>query len=223
MDLLFPKFCIVCKKWGKYVCDNCRKEIEVMPDYICPVCNNPATPDLIHNYCKRETQISGVVSYMKYNKTAKKIVKAIKYQLIYDIYNEISNIISISEVFSSFSDIYKNCYLQPIPLHSNRLKKRGFNQAEELAKIFSKKFQFPVIDSLIRVKDTKPQAQIHHKKHRQENIKGAFNIIKTDFIKGNIIILVDDVYTSGSTCYEAAKILKNAGADAVFVWSLARD
>lgn len=223
LDIFFPKFCVVCKKWGRYVCDSCRKDIEIIEEYICPVCDNPATPALIHDHCRHKTRISGVVSCMKYNKTAKKIIKAIKYQLIYDIYNELAAAVSTTDVFQIFSNKYRNCYLQPVPLHPNRLKIRGFNQAEELAKLFSKTFQYPVINSLVRVKDTKPQAQINNRKQRQENIKDAFNVINKNAVKQKSVILVDDVYTSGSTCFEAAKVLLNEGAGSVYVWSLAKD
>ena len=173
--------------------------------------------------CRDKVDIQGVVSAMKYNKTVKKIIKAIKYQLTYDIYNELSKLIFTKEVFNKFFESNNNCYLQPIPLHPKRFKVRGFNQAEELAKLFSYKFRYPVIDSLIRVKDTKPQAQIFNKKQRQENIKDAFAVKSRNNIKNKTIVLVDDVYTSGSTCLEAAKTLKSVGADKVFVWSLARD
>lgn len=223
LDLLFPKFCIVCKRFGNYICDDCRKDIEFLERYICPICNEQSYPLLVHSQCKEKSPIDGVISFMRYNKTAKKIVKAIKYQLIYDIYTELSTIIFRQELFNEFSVNYKNCYLQPIPLHPKRLKIRGFNQAEELSKLFSNKFQYPVIDLLTRVKDTKPQAQIHYKKQRQENIKDAFIVKEKNLVKGKTIILVDDVYTSGSTCLEAAKTLRNAGTVKVFVWSLARD
>lgn len=208
LDLLFPKFCVGCKKWKKYICNDCRRDIEFLQYYIRP---------------RENTSIDGVLSCMKYNKVAKKIVKSIKYQLISDIYTELSEFIFTSGIFNEFYRTHRNCYLQPIPLHPNRLKIRGFNQAQELAKVFSRKFNYPIINSLSRVKDTRPQAQIPHKKQRLENIKGAFSVTEIPIVKGRTIILVDDVYTSGSTCSEAAKVLKNHGALAVYVWSLARD
>lgn len=223
LDLFFPKFCISCKKWRKYICLECRRDIEVLPFHICPVCNEKIYPGLIHKECEGKVLINGVVSCMKYNKVAKKIVKAIKYQLIYDIYTELSEFIYTKGIFQEFYKRHNICYFQPIPLHPNRLKLRGFNQAEELATLFSKKFPYRLINALLRVKDTKPQAQIHYKKQRQENIHNAFNIKDNGLVKGKVIILVDDVYTSGTTCLEAAKILKNNGVLEVYVWSLARD
>ncbi len=225
LDLLFPKFCTGCKKWGNYICDSCRKNIELLEFYICPVCSKQTLTGLIHTNCKRNSYIDGVVSSMRYNHIAKKLVKAIKYQLVYDIYQELFDLIfhTQSTIFNEFYKNYSNCYFLPIPLHKNRFKMRGFNQAEELTKLFSKQFQYPILDSLVRIRDTKPQAQIHHKKQRLENIKGAFSVTEKQAITGKTIILVDDVYTSGSTCLEAAKTLRECGAFKVFVWSLARD
>lgn len=225
LDLLFPKFCVGCKKWGKYICNNCRKDIELLEFYVCPICSKRTQTGLIHTRCGGNSYIDGVVSSMKYNQIAKKLVKAIKYQLIYDIYKELFDLIFQTKltIFNEFYKNYSRCYFLPIPLHTNRFKMRGFNQAEELTKLFSKKFQYPVLDSLVRIRDTKQQAQIHHKNQRLENIKGAFIIKEKQAIVGKTIILVDDVYTSGSTCSEAAKTLRECGAFKVFVWSLARD
>ncbi|MGB9883692.1 MAG: ComF family protein, partial [Microgenomates group bacterium] len=84
---------------------------------------------------------------------------------------------------------------------------------------------FPIVDLLTRVKKTKNQAEIKEKKQRYLNIKGAFKIkkdVNINFISGSRIILVDDVVTTGYTASEAAKILKKAGAQKVYLFSLAQ-
>jgi ComF family protein len=123
----------------------------------------------------------------------------------------------------------------PIPLSSVKLRKRGYNQAEILAKELSKKFNFPVQDLLERAKETKTQVGLSNLQ-RKLNVKDVFKIINhlpsvqaqalqagKSIIKNQNIFLVDDVVTTGSTLLEVAKILKRAGAQLVFGLTLARD
>jgi ComF family protein len=111
----------------------------------------------------------------------------------------------------------------PIPLSSVKLRKCGYNQAEILAKELSKKFNFPVQNLLERAKETKTQVGLSNLQ-RKLNIKEAF-ILKSQNSKDKIknVFLVDDVVTTSSTLLEVAKVLKKAGAQAVFGLTLARD
>ncbi len=99
-----------------------------------------------------------------------------------------------------------------IPLHHSRERKRGFNQAKLLAEIVAKNFNLELKNVLMRVKNTPPQAQAENREKRRENLFGAFTIIDPDEIKNKNIILIDDVYTSGATMSEAARVLKSRGA-----------
>ena len=104
-----------------------------------------------------------------------------------------------------------------IPLHQKRLKWRGFNQAEEIAKKLSFFFEVPVLNNaLIRIKYTTPQVKMENNLQRKENIKGAFVCPYPEIIKNQKIFLVDDVFTTGATMEEAAKTLKQAGAKEVW-------
>ncbi len=101
----------------------------------------------------------------------------------------------------------------PMPLSKERLRARGFNQSELIARIFSEQIKLPVCSSaLARIKNTKPQAEMPDWDLRGDNIAGAFAIADSAPIAGKNIILIDDVSTSGSTLAEAAKVLKKAGA-----------
>ncbi len=111
----------------------------------------------------------------------------------------------------------------PIPLFSSKLRKRGYNQAEILAKELSKKFNLPFQNILKRARDTKSQFKLS-KKDREANIKGAFKMENGEWkMKNTSILLVDDVVTTGSTLLEAANILKRNGAKRVIGLTLARD
>ena len=116
-----------------------------------------------------------------------------------------------------------NLVLIPIPLYKSKLRKRGYNQAQLLALGLSKKLNIPMIDILIRVKNTRSQVGLERKK-RIENIAGAFSISPNILISQYLnIFLVDDVLTTGSTLLEAANVLKRNGAKKVWGIALARD
>lgn len=119
--------------------------------------------------------------------------------------------------------LQKESVFIPIPLHKKKLRKRGYNQAELLAKGLSKHFNIPIVDCLQRVKETKTQVGLA-KEERAENIKDAF-AIKPAFleqIRGfQQVFLIDDVATSGATLREAAKVLKKAGVKSVWGLTLA--
>jgi ComF family protein len=107
----------------------------------------------------------------------------------------------------------------PVPLHPRRLKERGFNQALLLAKAF---FDKPLArEALIRVRHTMPQSGLNPKE-RRENVKKAFSIPRPEDIRGKNVVLIDDVYTTGATVRECAKVLSQAGAREVNVLTVAR-
>ncbi|MBN1380376.1 MAG: ComF family protein [Deltaproteobacteria bacterium] len=110
----------------------------------------------------------------------------------------------------------------PVPLHAKRLRERGFNQSLILAGEIAGTHGLPVdFMTLKRHVYTVPQVSIG-KKEREANVKGSFGVAETAQIKGEKIILVDDVYTTGSTIKECAKVLMREGAKEVAVLTLAR-
>ncbi len=112
--------------------------------------------------------------------------------------------------------------LLPIPLDKQRKKWRGFNQAEELTKLLSKFFKIPFFNNiLIKKNPTLPQTELKEK-DRQKNISGAFLCQNQKLIKNKKIFLVDDVYTSGFTMEECAKVLKQNGAKEIWGIVIAR-
>lgn len=107
----------------------------------------------------------------------------------------------------------------PVPLHPKRLKHRGFNQALLLAKAFP---QVPLgREAVVRVRHTVPQVELKPKE-RRENVKGAFAVPDPALVKGKNVLLLDDVYTTGATVRECAKVLLKAGAGRVDVLTIAR-
>jgi ComF family protein len=112
--------------------------------------------------------------------------------------------------------------IMPVPLHPARLRKRGFNQSVILARELSKKLSIPMdFMTLKRSVDTEPQVHLG-KRERASNVKGAFAVSNSDKITGHKILLVDDVYTTGSTVNECARVLTTNGASSVAILTLAR-
>ena len=109
-----------------------------------------------------------------------------------------------------------------IPLHSRRLRTREFNQSLLLAKGLSRQLHRPLlIDAMRRTKETLPQVGLSLKA-RTKNVHHAFQVTKPETIMGQRLLLVDDVYTTGATLREGAKVLTKAGAKEIFVTAIAR-
>lgn len=111
--------------------------------------------------------------------------------------------------------------LIPVPLHWKRLLSRGFNQSEELARIWGSALAIPVSRALLRQTPTPSQQQLSAAERRR-NLRHAFRLADGHTVDGLHIALVDDVLTTGATAHAAAGILKRAGARRVDVWFLAR-
>jgi ComF family protein len=112
--------------------------------------------------------------------------------------------------------------LIPVPLHTQRLRERGFNQSLLLARQISQRRSIPLnFTALRRSRQTQPQTQLSGPE-RQKNVRGAFEVRNAQAVAGKRILLIDDVFTTGATVEECAKALLNAGAKGVDVLTLAR-
>lgn len=127
----------------------------------------------------------------------------------------------VSEIVSEYLDTlagWRTDMIIPIPLHPARYRNRGYNQAEVLAKELGKVLGILTEESiLIRTQKTDPQKKLAPGKRRR-NLSGAFSVMekRKNLLEGRKILLVDDIYTTGSTIDEAARVLKKAGAEKVF-------
>ena len=110
--------------------------------------------------------------------------------------------------------------LVPIPIHKKRMKKRGFNQATLLAEEISKRTGIPLLDIMERTVDTLPQKNLSVDK-RRDNLEMVFRIRKEASVP-SVIMIVDDIFTTGATVSAAARILKESGASEVYFTSICR-
>jgi len=109
----------------------------------------------------------------------------------------------------------------PVPLHPTREREREFNQAQLLASVASDRLGIPVLDCLVRFRYTRTQTNFH-REERFANLDGAFRLRRGADIAGKRLALVDDVLTTGSTADACARVLREAGASAVVVITVAR-
>ena len=144
-----------------------------------------------------------------------KLIKGLKYKFAFDIASELSDL--LLSFFEKQEISNANPVIIPVPLHKKRLRERGFNQAELLARSFHANYQVET-KILQRNKYTSAQAKLKEKA-RKENIKQAFACHDSEKVKNKIVVLVDDVITTGSTLNECARVLKKSGAKEV--WGLA--
>jgi len=148
-----------------------------------------------------------------------------KYRPIISLQNPLANLmIKFLKETNFFSGIdKKNILLIPIPLHKMKRRQRGFNQSELLAKAVASHFSLNFNTKILfRIKNNLPQAKINNFIERKKNTENIFQISNSNLIKNKQIILIDDVYTSGATMQEAARILKKSGAKKIIGLVLAK-
>jgi ComF family protein len=127
----------------------------------------------------------------------------------------------LAEGFHRYWDPQSIDLIIPVPLHSKRLRERGFNQALLLVKELSQRTRIPYSKRLLKKRiPTPPQVKLSGGE-REKGVKGSFHIEREDEIEGKTILLVDDVYTTGATVNECSKVLLKAGAQRVDVLTLA--
>lgn len=221
---MFPRRCPVCdrpvKPAGEKICGGCRKKLKFVSGTHCMKCGKP----LFHaeeEYCrdcavKKHEFIQGKSLY-EYSSASSSI-----YRFKYGKRREYAEFYG-EELAKRFGETVKRWgveALTPIPIHAKKKRERGYNQAELLAVCLGKQLNLPVErDLLVRSKETVPQKELNALQ-RQNNLKRAFKIGKND-VKLSTIIVVDDIYTTGSTVDEAARVLKQAGVKKIYVLTLA--
>ena len=161
--------------------------------------------------------MDGLTFCFYYDDKIKEAIKKIKYRNLFSYVDEL-----VARGISKLDlEQFKDFMIIPVPLHEKRLKSRGFNQAEIIGKVLSGKLNIQLrTDILKRVKDTSSQVKLN-KKAREENIKDAFTVNSKVKFKNMKALLVDDIFTSGATLNECAKILKKAGVQKVWGFTLA--
>jgi len=204
LDIIFPIECLGCGSEKEWLCINCFKKI--MPNI-----------RVIHG--KNLDKVITLYSYD--NEVIKKLIHGLKYKFMEDLALPLGALLS-KELKKMEEQVGKPDFIAPIPLHKKRLLERGFNQAELLALKISECFGWPVEKNVImRSRLTASQVDLDEA-GRKENMKDAFSATDLAKVLNQKIILIDDVFTTGATMEECARVLKNVGAREVLGLALAK-
>lgn len=218
LNLLFPARCPVCDKPAPFparICPVCRKKAVAVNEPVCLKCGKHMA-DETEEYCKGCRTMTHMfergrglffyrpmaVSFYRFKYAGRR-----EYACFYadEIVKELGGTIRA----------WKPDVLVPVPVHYTRKRKRGYNQAEVLAEEIGKRMGLPVARNLLtRVKKTVPQKLLDDA-GRQNNLKKAFKIEKND-VELKRVILIDDIYTTGSTIDACAAEMKRAGVGKVY-------
>lgn len=230
LDILFPPLCHLCKAFipnagNIHLCAGCLENNVRLNSPLCLVCGVPfLTEDGIDHLCSgcstAPPTFTAARAAMLFEGTVKELIHRFKYDKKVQLRRPLG--ILTAQGLGVFCAEVSPDLIIPVPLHVKRLKERGFNQAVLLGEILARHWRLPLSrDNLRRIRWTEPQITLSATE-RISNVRGAFDVKSPLAVKGKRVILVDDVYTTGSTVAECAKTLKRSGAEKVFVVTVAR-
>jgi competence protein ComFC len=218
LDLVFPPTCFACGTPGQYMCTACLPSTLVARQR-CIICGADSLNGLTHARCTNTITPWGASSWLSYQDMAiRKLIWSGKYSFARHVFEQMGIAWAHALQKELPSSIFQNACISAIPLHTSKLRHRGFNQAEVLANSLSKTLTLPYVPLLIRAKNTKPQKDLD-RNTRLENLQAAFTITPQDLSPIKTIILIDDIITSGSTMRSATKTLKQQYKD-INIWCL---
>jgi len=222
LNILFPETCPVCQGPAKEhaiapICAHCWQTVSPYKGPACVRCGKPLVSD-VSTTCGEclhdEPAFTSSRSFGLYEGALKKAINLLKYHNVKRLSRPLSDI--ITSVKKPAVDA-----VVPVPLYEKRLRQREYNQSALLAKYSAESLGIAVIlNCLVKTRDTVPQVGLRSQ-DRRKNIKNAFTVRKRELIKGKNIMLVDDVVTTGATVRECSRVLKKAGAENIYVITLA--
>ena len=231
LNFTLPPACLAChtpQPDPHSLCHSCWSELDFISQRLCHCCGTPLhdlneeltlSKPLCPICIKHERHFDQARSSLIYDDFTNRLV--VPYKLMER--TELATLFSNIMLQTLLKQNWNIDYITPVPLHSKRQRKRHYNQAALLsAKLARKRGYAHKADLLIRHRFTKPQGEMG--KRRYANVKGAFtlNPDHQDNLKNKTILLIDDVYTTGATAEQCAKVLKKHGAKKVFVLTLCR-
>ncbi len=222
LDLFFPRHCAICDKivsGPEGICISCKGNVRLLTQDVCMVCGKKLSKEEVHCFdCKRKKhEFIRNFSVFEYP-----VIRESLYRFKYRGRAEYAGYYAGAayELHGKRLRLLQADAIVPVPLHRSRYRKRGYNQAEELAKELSLLLGIPVKTDLIkRVKSTKAMKKLGLSE-RQNNLKKAFLIMQND-VKLKTIILVDDIYTTGTTMDEISRACKAAGVENIYSLTVA--
>lgn len=228
-DFIYPKRCPICDDIvipkGCMVCDSCKDILRPLASPLCYKCGRQiisASSEYCDTCSNYNFSFERAFSLWPYTNTVKSSLSNFKYKGRREFAEYYAD--KLYEHFSLLTSKLNITAIIPVPIHCERLKSRGYNQADLISNILSKKMDLPNIsDYLIRSKNTIAQKNLDPLS-RRKNLKNAFEINKNSHYYGihlRNILLIDDIYTTGSTADACSTILKENGTEKVYVLCVA--
>jgi ComF family protein len=218
LDILFPRCCIQCHAGGSSFCARCRTTLPYFAPPVCPGCGDPQAEGHICRHCRYEPlTLSGLRAFSDYTEPLRSIIHAFKYR---------GNTLLGESLGTLLTETYLRHQMAadlivPVPLHAERFRQRGYNQAQLLAACCARQLHLPLAtDLLMRTRTTATQVTLKAQ-DRRINLRGAFHYqekITTQLLLNRKILVIDDVCTTGATLEACANLLFAAGAKEV--WGL---
>jgi len=228
LDALYPPHCAQCRTEttsGEHLCAACAEQAPRIEAPFCRQCSQPfdgaITGEFICHQCReRRLHFDCAVARFRSRGVVREFMHRFKYERHFYLRHPLANWLMeacederiATQPFDGFV---------PVPLHPARLREREFNQAEVLARLLAKRTGKPVMGALQRVRYTTTQTRLD-RDERMENLRNAFRVRHASFVQSRHLVLVDDVFTTGSTVDECARVLRQAGAASVRVITVAR-
>jgi ComF family protein len=218
LDWLFPPTCLGCGEEGVFICPECFSKIKLVPRDVCNYCGSFTSKNgKCPNCDNKQSPYSGFRAFAYYDGTIRKAIHHLKYQNDLTIGRYLAGLLKL--VYQRTD--WEVDLIVPIPIGEQKRLERGYNQAERLAKPLAELLEIPFrSDALIRINEISSQVGLNHVE-RQENVRQAF-VANSPQVKGRIVLVVDDVYTSGATMEAAATELMAAGAKRVYCLTVAK-
>lgn len=221
LDMIYPKTCCFCGKVSRQaLCETCARQVEYVQEPRCKTCGKPiryAEEEYCYD-CQKQTPVYEQGRSVWIHKAP---VNWSIYQFKYKnrrIYGEFyAN--EMARLYGTLVRAWGVEVIVPVPLHRKKKRLRGYNQAEIIARHLGTKLAIPVAsDIVVRTRYTEPQKKLNDKE-RKKNLQHAFQV--TEKLKNyKNILLIDDIYTTGSTMNEIARELKQAGVRKVWFFTI---
>lgn len=227
ISLIYPPRCISCDRImsedDEFICEDCLGSINFLDnENLCTRCSCPIAHS--HSLCavcaKENRFFDKNFSCAKYSGGIKDAICRFKFEKRPDHYLGLGSLLVMK--FLNEKELLGVDIITAVPIHNKRMAERGFNQSELLARYLSKKvcIEFSK-DTIVKIRDIPPQSTLKAISDRRKNVKNAFSLTKKGVFRGKTVLLIDDVYTTGSTADEVSRIIKKDGAKAVYVLTVA--
>lgn len=231
----FPSFCRLCHApltniSRLPVCEACLAAVRPVSDALCAICGEQipgplaaSAPEALCGLCRRSRpEYVQARAFGGYAGTLRGLIHLLKYEQVRPAAKLLGGL--LAEVIAEMPLQGRSLLVVPVPLHKSKARQRGFNQAEQIARFALRQLAGNLqLNSRVLERQRPTSPQIGLTRHqRRENLRGAFRVVVPEEVRGREILLVDDVFTTGTTVSACTRVLRRAGASKIWIATVAR-